>query len=99
METNTLQRAYIIQKLRFYSIYLFSYVYSESPVVSVVRYYTTFSEFLHFKNLNGHKTAEKACQKDNVLVEFHINLSFGSEFVHSSDCNFELAIHQKLSAI
>ena len=74
METNTLQRAYIIQKLRFYSIYLFSYVYSESPVVSVVRYYTTFSESLHFKNLNRHKTAEKACQKDNVLVEFHIDV-------------------------
>ena len=51
---------------------MFSY---ESPVVSVVSFYTTFSESLRFKILDRLKTAGIACQKDMYSLSFILTLA------------------------
>ena len=83
METNTLQGTYIIQKTEvLLYIVVFVCLFRVTCCFSCQELHN-FSESLRFKNLYRLKAAEIACQKDNVLVEFHINLSFGSQCVHS----------------
>ena len=83
METNNLQGTYIIQKtevLRY--IVVFVCLFRVTCCFSCQELHNFF-ESLRLKKLHRLKTAGIACQMDNVLGEFHINLSFGSGCVHS----------------
>ena len=83
METNTLQRIYIIKKKQvLHYIVVFVCLFRATCCFSCQELHK-FSESLRFKNLYRQKTAGIACQKDNAFVEFHINLSFGSGCVQS----------------
>ena len=99
METNTLQRTYIIKKKQFLRyIVVFVCLFRATCCFSCQELHK-FSESLRFKNLYRQKTAGIACQKDNAFVEFHINLASAQDVFKAETvivnllCIKSLALH------